>query len=174
MMSLLESPRLKYEKLSLIHVTDRYLSWINDPVIRIGLESVSVSGPPSTMDDLKNYVGNLDQKAHVFAIIWKESHIGNIKIHMIEPKHGRAEIGYLIGDRSVSGMGFGTEAVGRITRYCFENLDLRKVTAGCYADNMGSIRILEKNGYLQEGHLKFHIRRDGEYIDVLRFGKLKP
>ena len=44
------------------------------------------------------------------------------------------------------GQGYATEAATELVRICFEDLGLRRVTAGAFADNPPSLRVMEKLG----------------------------
>jgi RimJ/RimL family protein N-acetyltransferase len=62
-----------------------------------------------------------------------------------------AEIGYIL-DPARAGKGYATEVAGALLRICFEDLGLHRVTAGCFADNIASWRVLEKVGMRREQH----------------------
>jgi RimJ/RimL family protein N-acetyltransferase len=62
-----------------------------------------------------------------------------------------AEIGYIL-DPAYAGRGFATEIARALLGICFEELGLHRVTAGCYADNTASWRVLEKVGMRREQH----------------------
>ena len=49
------------------------------------------------------------------------------------------------------GKGFATEAAKTLITYCFEELNLHRIEAGCAVDNIASIRVLEKLGMHREG-----------------------
>ena len=166
----LRSPRLVLEPFSLDFVTDAYIGWMNDPEIRKGL--VSNQGRDTTRSDLEQYVRSLGPDTLQFAILREGRHIGNIKIYDWQPHHRRMEVGYLIGERALSGKGFATEAVGRVVEFCFDEVLLHKVTSGCFVGNEASARVLVKNGFAPEGTLRDHFWIQGEFIDVLRFGKI--
>ena len=56
-----------------------------------------------------------------------------------------ALIGYIL-DPAHAGNGYATEIAARLLRICFEDLGVHRVTAGCFADNLASRRVLEKVG----------------------------
>ena len=61
-----------------------------------------------------------------------------------EPMVGaEAEIGYIL-DPAFAGNGYATEIAAALLRICFEDLGVHRVTAGCFADNLASRRVLEK------------------------------
>ena len=61
-----------------------------------------------------------------------------------EPMVGaEADIGYIL-DPAYAGNGYATEIAAALLRICFEDLGVHRVTAGCFADNLASRRVLEK------------------------------
>lgn len=66
-----------------------------------------------------------------------------------ECEGAEAEIGYIL-DPAYAGRGLATEIARELVAVAFDNLDVRRVTAGCYADNRASRRVLEKVGLRQE------------------------
>lgn len=62
-----------------------------------------------------------------------------------------AGIGYLI-DPAHAGKGFATEIAGALLDLAFDELGVRRVTAGCFADNTASWKIMEKLGMRREQH----------------------
>jgi RimJ/RimL family protein N-acetyltransferase len=95
-------------------------------------------------------------------------HIGNIKIGPLETRHGRGDIGLLIGDRGSWGKGYAREAIAAMADYALGPLGLHKVTAGCYAGNEGSRRAFLAAGFVQEGTRRAQLwdgeRWDDEYL----------
>ena len=57
--------------------------------------------------------------------------------------------------------------------WAFLELDLQKLNAGIYAENIGSRRAFEKCGFVLEGTLKQDVVSSGERMDVWRFGLLR-
>lgn len=68
-----------------------------------------------------------------------------------------------------AGQGLGTEVVRRVCEFAFQELKMRKIFAGIFADNLASARLLEKVGFVKIGRLREHYRKDGQYIDSVRF-----
>ena len=57
--------------------------------------------------------------------------------------------------------------------HAFDNLDLVKITAHVFSFNDASARVLEKNGFVQEGFCPKHFLKDGAFIDVRLFGLIR-
>ena len=71
-----------------------------------------------------------------------------------------AELGYWLGV-DYWGQGIATEAIDAISRWAMDALDLVRIFAQPYADNMGSCRALEKAGFVQEGTMRCSAIKDG-------------
>jgi RimJ/RimL family protein N-acetyltransferase len=142
----LSSERLFYKRLSLEHLSKEYLNWINDPLVNMYLETRG----NYTMDLLQSYIEEQYKKAVYFwAIHLKdtEKHIGNIKIDPINRELNSGEYGILLGDRLSWGKGYAKEATLRILKYCFEELQLSKITLGVIKDNITAFKLYSNIGF---------------------------
>ncbi|MBY0524416.1 MAG: GNAT family N-acetyltransferase [Gemmataceae bacterium] len=59
--------------------------------------------------------------------------------------------------------------VRRVCQHAFEEFGLVKITAHVFATNPASARVLQKCGFVQEGYLKKHYLKDGQYPDARLF-----
>ena len=66
-----------------------------------------------------------------------------------------------------------TEAVAVVTDFCFENFPLRRISAEVFSNNPGSVRVLEKAGFIFEGRLKNNVVKDGQVLDSSLYAKTK-
>jgi RimJ/RimL family protein N-acetyltransferase len=87
-------------------------------------------------------------------------------------KSHRAEIGYWLA-KPYWGRGIMTAVVRRLCEFGFAEFGLVKITANVFAGNPASARVLEKIGFLQEGFLRKHYVKDGQYLDSRSFALLK-
>ncbi|GAB4468370.1 MAG: GNAT family protein [Burkholderiaceae bacterium] len=143
-------------------VTDEYVAWLNDPAVNRFLESRFVAHTlESTQRFVQAVVDSGDSILFGIRYVPQCRHVGNIKLGPIDRHHLRAEIGLLIGDRTVWGRGIAANAIELAARYAFDALGLLKVTAGCYAGNAGSRRAFEKAGFVVEGIRRRHFLLDG-------------
>ena len=78
-------------------------------------------------------------------------------------KHG--EIGYWV-NKKFWGMGYCSEALELMLRFCFLRLKLRRVEAGLFPGNPASARVLKKAGFKREGHFRKHIKKGGRWMDL--------
>lgn len=149
-------------------VTDEYVAWLNDPAVNRYLESRFVRHTAqSTRRFVQAVVDSDDSILFGIRYVPERRHVGNIKLGPVDRHHRRAEIGLLIGDRTVWGRGIAAAAIELVTRYAFDSLGLLKVTAGCYAGNVGSRRAFEKAGFVVEAIRKRHFLLDGTPEDAV-------
>jgi RimJ/RimL family protein N-acetyltransferase len=80
-----------------------------------------------------------------------------------------AEIGYWLGE-AYWRRGVMTDALVAVTALAFRRFDLLRIFALPFADNTGSIRVLEKAGYVLEGRMPQSAIKDGVVRDQLMFG----
>jgi len=134
-------------------------------------------GPNSeaeTRDFLKRAQSNTELDPRVefeLAVIRedKEELIGGIGLHV---EGSKAMLGYCYS-RSAWGQGYATEAGRVLMDFGFRSLGLHRIWACCDPENAGSIRVLQKLGMKQEGHLKHDCQIRGEWRDNLLFGILE-
>ena len=154
-------------------VNDAYYSWMNNPET---IQYVESRFFPNSMESLQEYVKKvLGNKDNIFlAIVLKEKHkhIGNIKMGPINWVHRLADIGVILGEKDSWGKGYASEAISLLAEYAFKNLNLHKLTAGCYEPNQGSLKTFRKAGFEIEGKRKKHAFFNGEYVDVILLGRI--
>lgn len=84
-----------------------------------------------------------------------------------------AEIGYWLGE-AFWGRGIVTEAVSLVTDYAFSRMNLLRLFALPFADNVASARVLEKAGYTCEGLLRSASVKFGRPRDQLIYARINP
>jgi RimJ/RimL family protein N-acetyltransferase len=166
--------RLRLRPIAETDVSDVYLGWLSDPAVTRFLE---VRHQTTTRSSLLDYVRAVrDDDARVlFAITIAASgtHIGNIQLGPVEWVHRRATIGLLIGARDQWGRGYASEAIGLVRGFAFSALDLHRLEAGCYAENIGSIRAFEKAGFQIEAVLPSRWWCEGRFVDHVALGLVR-
>jgi len=163
----LESERLNFRPVSLEHLAQEYVNWLNDWEVYKFLQT----GGNYTLEMLKSFLTQCEVDEKYFWAIHLKSndqHIGNIKIDPINFKHGLGEYGIMMGKRSEWGKGYAREASQLIIDYCFNELNLRKITLGVVLDNVSAVQLYNKLGFEIEGVYKKHAIYDGRYRDILR------
>jgi [ribosomal protein S5]-alanine N-acetyltransferase len=79
-----------------------------------------------------------------------------------------AEVGYWLAE-PFWGRGIATEALAAVTRYAIATFGFTRMFAVPFASNRASCRVLEKAGYVLEGHLRRSAIKDGQIIDQMQY-----
>lgn len=110
-----------------------------------------------------------------FGIFLKSNHalIGMIALNDIMPPLKSAYVGYQM-DQAYTNHGYTTMALALIIDYAFNTLDLHRLEAGVMPANIGSIRVLEKNGFIREGLARKNVKINGQWEDHYLYGLLNP
>ena len=170
---ILETPRLILKPLNMEHLTEDYVGWLNDEEVYRYLET----GGNYTFAMLKDYLAEVVKKdIYFWAIHIRENdlHIGNVKIDPINQRHGWAEYGIMMGRKSEWGKGYAKEATLKVIDFCFNELQIRKITLGVVADNSSAVNLYKKLGFELEGLYKKQGLYEGKYCDVIRMAMFNP
>lgn len=108
-----------------------------------------------------------------FAIVVGSRCIGGIGLDRQHDVHRlSAELGYWLGCE-YWGRGIATQAIAGVTAWAFDSLDLQRIFAQPYADNLASCRALEKAGFLLEGTLRRSAIKAGIIRDQRMYARLR-
>ncbi len=95
---------------------------------------------------------------------------GGISLSSIRRRAAQfASLGYWMS-REHTGRGLMTEAVGLVVQFAFDSLDLHRIHAATLPENAASRRVLEKNGFREEGYAEKYLKIDGAWCDHVLFG----
>lgn len=167
-MEILDGNKIYLRNLTIDDCNENYLSWMNDYNVVKYLEARFLNHSINSLKDFVISINNSDNDV-IFAIIDKshDKHIGNIKLGNINREHHFADIGIIIGDKNYWGKGIATESIKIICGYAFNNFNLRKVIAGAYEMNIGSIKAFEKNGFKKAYVKKNTYFFENRYVDAI-------
>lgn len=173
-MPLLNSERLYLRPLCPGDASPAYAAWLNDPEVNRFLE---IRHQHHSVESCRQFVESMndDPVQHLFGIFLAEmdEHIGNIKIGFINSRYSTAQLSLFIGSKQAWGKGYATEAIRLATRHAFEDLGLLRVEAGCYSENLASLKAFMKSGYAVEGFFRKNVVLDGKRQGCFWLGVLK-
>lgn len=154
-------------------VTERYVSWFDDPDVTYFLEAKNIKAE-ETLEMLASFRTHGDQ--HLYAVCDMETHqhVGNAKIGWIRWKHGYGDLVTVIGERAAWGKGIGAEAVAMTIRLAFQVYGLRKLTAYIYESNRGSYHAYTRGGFVEEAVLRGHQILHGKVQDAYIVSAFNP
>lgn len=170
----LRSPRLALRKLTAADATPAYAAWLNDPEVNRYLET---RYNVQTIESCREFIAqmNASDAQHLFGMFLAETgqHIGNIKVGFVDRRNRSAQVSLFIGEKSVWGKGYATEAIQAVSSHAFFDLDLQRLEAGVYQGNFGSLQAFLKVGYTVEGFFRRKYVLDGHLVGCFWLGVLK-
>lgn len=107
-----------------------------------------------------------------WGVVWKETGrvIGEVAIFNVQNQR-MAYVGYRLHP-DYWRQGITTEALHRAVDFVFENTELERLEATCDVRNTGSVRVLEKCGFLREGTVR-QGKMVSAYCDYHLYGLLR-
>ncbi len=127
----------------------------------------------SALKFIEDKVEKAKQKqGYYFAIRKEQKLVGIIILKDIDWNIPKSEIAYYL-DKDEEGSGIMSKAIEWLVKYSFEELKLNKIYARINPTNIGSKKVIQKNGFEKEGTLKFDFRNgenlltDSEYYGIL-------
>jgi [ribosomal protein S5]-alanine N-acetyltransferase len=151
-------------------ISDTYIGWLNSSDI---MQFSNQRFSKHSLENSLQYLASFDNTNNLFLSIFKlsgNSFIGTITVYLSN-HHGTADIGILIGDKSVWGLGYGQDAFNLLIKWLFECNNIRKVTAGTLACNYGMLKIMERSGMHHEATRKNQEIINGKAVDIIYYAK---
>lgn len=171
-------PNLETERLLLRRVDSNDIKEIF--ALRSNPETMKYIPRPlvKTDEDALEHIAMIDSKIDSneginWAITLKDNPklIGVIGHYRIKPENYRAEIGYMLLPE-YNGKGIVSEAVKEAVNYGFQVMKLHSIEAIIDPDNYASAKVLEKNGFVKEAHLKENEFFEGRFLDTVIYSIL--
>lgn len=132
---------------------------------------------PYTVEDAQAYIRAClegdDGGQLCFAIEIEGQAAGSVGLFIGGDVYRRsAELGYWLAE-PYWGQGIMTRAVGQICRDGFKRFDIVRIYAEPFADNTGSRRVLEHNGFTLEGVKRDSVFKNGRLQDSCLYALLR-
>jgi len=154
----------------------KFIEWINDPEVTEGL---TLFLPMSSIDEEKWFETAMQrpQEEKPLVVDMKDGEdwqlIGNSSFFAFDWVARSAEVGIMIGEKSVWDQGYGTEVMTLLLRHGFATLNLNRIYLRVYAENKRAIRTYEKARFVHEGRMRQGVYKYGKYFDVLFMSVLR-
>jgi [ribosomal protein S5]-alanine N-acetyltransferase len=113
-----------------------------------------------------------DSRNLILAIDVEGEAVGSIGIYpQTDVYRKNAELGYWLGE-IYWGKGIAAEAVHAITKYAYEYYKMHRIYANVFENNIASMRVLEKAGFIQEAKHHKAIIKNGVVMDEYVYAKV--
>ena len=142
---------------------DAFMVWGTDDEVTKYLRWKSYQ----SRQEAEDFFSNVVEKHPWFqAIVVNGAVIGSITLEQdVGDYRCKAELGY-VSARKYWGYGYTTQAVQLAVERGFQEFDVARIEATVHPANIGSQRVLEKNGFVREGLLRKAILRQGNLNDL--------
>lgn len=156
-----------------------FLQWINDVDVA---ENLVFAAPWSRVEEERWFDAMMAKPSveHALVIEIKDQDadqtyrpIGTCQFIDINWRNRSAEVGIMIGEKSVWNQGYGTEAMCLLLAHGFETLNFHRIWLQVLAKNKRGIRAYEKAGFINEGKFRQSEYQHGSYHDVFIMSVLK-
>lgn len=135
---------------------------------------------PKTIEDVHDFINKVATKINIedswfqFVIIEMSSKeiIGDIGVHFLDSDNKQAEIGCTLAKKH-HGKGFATEGLKSVIEYLFNNLDKHRIIGSIDPENIQSIGLVERLGFIKEAHFRESILINGKWVDDVIYAILK-
>jgi ribosomal-protein-alanine N-acetyltransferase len=169
---LAETPIINTDRLSIVpfsekYLTVRYVSWLNDPeVVRYSDQRYQ----KHSIESCREYMKSFENTPNYFWAITirnsQQGHIGNMNAY-IDLKNMVADLGIMIGNRAVWKQGYAVEAWIAVCKYLFDNVGIRKITAGALSVNEAMLHLMLRAGMTNDGCRTRQNLLEGKEVDIV-------
>ncbi len=151
------------------------LNLINDPETERMLGGSSF---PVSLLSQQNWIKRQSENSDALRCIvaersQEELGLGTVILSDIDRKNGTAQVHIKMGVENCRGKGYGTDAINTIVEYAFKEMRLHCIYSEVLEYNEISRKLFEKCGFSVDGILRDRIYKNGEYINVVSFSKVK-
>lgn len=148
------------------HLTDRYVSWLNDPeVVRFS----ELRHSTHTLEECRAFAASQQPPARHFLAVeeglgW---HVGNIGVAIDWPNRS-ADMSIIIGERTAWGRGVASRAWSAVLEELLSASGLRKVTAGTMEVNEPMLRLMSRTLMRVEAVTPRHFLWEGREVALVQ------
>ncbi len=155
-------------------LTDRYVSWLNDPqVVRFSEQRHR----HHSMESCGAYLAQMQHSDGWFLAIEVEGsnigHIGNISVAIDQPNLS-ADLSIMIGEKRAWGRGYASLAWSAVMQHLLEDAGMRRVTAGTMEVNEPMIRLMQRSAMRIDCVRPRHFMWEGREVGLVTGSRFRP
>lgn len=167
-----KTPEIKTKRLLIVpfcekHLNERYVAWLNDKKLMRYSEQ---RHKKHTIEECRHYWKSFDSTPNYFWAIEEcdlgLGHIGNITAFVNEDNL-IVDVGIMIGEERARNRHYGVEAWKGVCNYLFNNLPIRKLTAGTMSINLPMLGIMKQAGMIEDGVRRKQLLVGEKEIDIV-------
>ena len=157
---------------------DTVVAWMEDPDFLEFLYGDPARSPKQIREQIVTMLGRSAPQTMpggIYLIIDSAEYgpVGLLSLQSISWRNRSCSMDLYMGKKELRSHLVAAVSFYRAIEYCFDELNLHRVSAFIYAFNEPSWRILERTGAVRELTLREHIARDGKLHDVYGYGLLR-
>ena len=157
---------------------DTIVSWMEDPDFLLFLYGDPARSPKQIREQLVTMLGRSGTEAvptGIYLVVDSDElgPLGLLSLQNISWRNRSCSLDLYIGDKQRRNHLISTVAFYCAAAYCFDELNLHRITAFIYSFNEPSWRIFERTGGKRELTLHEQIARDGVRHDIYGYGLLR-
>lgn len=131
---------------------------------------------PKTVEEEHSYLAqHIDSsvsRQYNFTVLYQGVIVGSVGIKLDFHRPFIGEVGYFI-DEAYWGNGIACEAVKLLEVYAWETLTLHRLEALMRPENIASVRVAEKCGFVKEGRKVHALKTPDGFADAFLFAKIR-
>lgn len=156
---------------------DTVVAWMEDPDFQYFLYGDALSSPKRIRENIVGMLGRpgantVPTAIYLIADSTEGGPVGLVSLQKISWRNRSCTMDLYIGSKESRNGIIAAETAYRALEYCFDELNLHRVSAFIYDFNSSSWRLLERAGAVRELTLREHVLRDGKLRDVYGYGLL--
>ena len=152
--------------------------WTHDPLLRYLLAGVarpfSTEAVRKLLEKVEKQMEETKNLFH-FTLRARDDNrlVGLARIFWIDFHNGTGVLSLGIGDDADRQHGYGSDALGLLLRFAFDELNLHRLSVWPAADNPALIHLAQKAGFKEEARRREAAFHAGKYVDVVLLGLLR-
>jgi RimJ/RimL family protein N-acetyltransferase len=145
-----------------------FIVWLNDAETTSFL---NMRAPMSAAMEERWFEGMVERQGkdhyhYMICMLEGDRPIGSLTLFAVDYVNGNAGIGISIGEKSLWGKGYGTDAMNALLDFGFGMLRMERLWLEVYDFNKRARRSYEKSGFVSEGMERHAVYKQGRYLDV--------
>lgn len=157
---------------------DTVIEWMNEPDFLRFLYGDPTRSPKMLREKIAGMLGRTSSQimpSAIYLIIESTENgpIGLLSLQRISWRNRSCCIDLFMAEENVRNSFMAAFSTYRALEYCFDELNLHRISAYIYSFNPRSWRLMEKTGSKREVTLNEHVARNGKLYDMYCYGLLR-